>query len=542
MSTSCRRGGVVELFDRLTCPGYDLMAMGTPKQGPQPTPLVRLVDITKTFPGVVANDHVTWELQPGEIHALLGENGAGKTTLMNILYGLYRPDSGEIYIRGRKVTIRSPRDAIALGIGMVHQHFKLVPPQTVAENVALGLRGTPFWAPARTVGRRLRELSERYGLPVDPNRPIWELSVGEQQRVEILKALIRNAQILILDEPTSVLTPQEASELFKVLRRMKEEGHGVVFISHKLTEVLEVADRVTVMRKGKVVGTVPAAQADKPGLARMMVGREVVFRLTKKACTPGEAALVVENLSARNDRGLLALKKVSLVVCRGEIVGIAGVAGNGQRELVEVLTGLRRAEQGRVLILGREVTHCSARAIADTGVAHVPEERLRMGIVPGLTVEENLVLKKHHRPPFSQLGFLNLRAMRQFCRTAIEEYAIMTPSPRTPARLLSGGNIQKLILARELSGQPALVIAAHPTYGLDVGATEQIRQLLLHQRDEGAGVLLVSEDLEEIMELADRIAVMFRGEIVGELGGPEANLEELGLMMAGEKRMVREVP
>ena len=518
------------------------MANGAGIHTPEPKPLVQLLNVTKAFPGVVANDHVTWDLAPGEIHALLGENGAGKTTLMNILYGLYRPDSGEIYIRGRRVHIRSPRDAIALGIGMVHQHFKLVPPQTVAENVALGLRGTPFLAPTGVVGRRLRQLSERYGLPVDPDRPIWELSVGEQQRVEILKALIRNAQILILDEPTSVLTPQEAGELFKVLRRMKEEGHGVVFISHKLGEVLEVADRITVMRKGRIAGTLSTQEADKPTLARMMVGREVVFRLTKKACTPGEAALVVENLTARNDRGLVALKSVSLMVCQGEILGIAGVSGNGQRELVEVLTGLRPKEQGRIVVLGREVTDPSARRVSDLGVAHVPEERIRMGIVPGLSVEENLVLKKHHRCPFSQLGFLNVRAIRQFGRTAIEEYGIVTAGPQTPARLLSGGNIQKLILARELSGPPALVIAAHPTYGLDVGATEHIRQLLLRQRDEGAGVLLVSEDLEEIMELADRIVVMFRGEVVGEVTGPEATLEELGLMMAGEKRAMREVP
>ncbi len=507
---------------------------------PTPLPsrpaLVLLKDITKRFPGVVANDRVTFELRPGEVHALLGENGAGKTTLMNILYGLYRPDSGEIWVKGRRADIRSPRDAIRWGIGMVHQHFKLVLPHTVAENVALGLAGTPFWAPARAVAQKIRELSQRYGLPVDPDRRVWELSAGEQQRVEILKALIRGAEVLILDEPTSVLTPQEAQELFKVLSRMKEDGHGIIFISHKLDEVLSVADRITVMRRGRVVGTVLAQETNKTELARMMVGREVVFRLTKSTCQPGEAALRVQDLYARNDRGLWALKGVSFHVCRGEILGIAGVAGNGQRELVEVLTGLRRAERGKILLLGREVTNRSPRLLSDLGCAHVPEERIRMGIVPALPVEENLILKRHHRPPFCWRGLLRPRAIRSFAHRAVEEYAILTPSLRTPAKLLSGGNIQRLILARELSGRPAVVIAAHPTYGLDVGATEQIRQLLLRQREEGAAVLLVSEDLEEILELSDRIAVMFRGEIMGIVSAGEASLEEIGLMMAGERR------
>lgn len=503
--------------------------------------LVRVEEVTKSFPGVVANDGVTFEVRPGEVHALLGENGAGKTTLMNILYGLYRPDSGEIWVKGQRVVIRSPRHAIALGIGMVHQHFKLVLPHTVAENVALGLAGTPFWAPARVVSGRLEELCGRYSLAVDPDRRVWELSAGEQQRVEILKALIRGAEVLILDEPTSVLTPHEAAELFKVLERMKAEGHGVIFISHKLDEVLEVADRITVMRRGKVVGTVPAAEADKPLLARMMVGREVVFRLTKKACAPGEAALTVEDLDARSDRGTPALKGISFALCRGEILGVAGVAGNGQRELVEVLTGLRRADRGRVRVLGEDMTRAGARKLSDAGVAHIPEERIRMGIVPALAVEENLILKRHHRPPFCRGGVLQLAAVRRFASQAIEEYRIQTPNPRTPAKLLSGGNIQKLILARELSGDPALVLAAHPTYGLDVGATEQVREILLRQRDEGVGVLLVSEDLEEVTELADRIAVLFRGEIMGIVLAGEATLEEIGLMMAGERRAVSAV-
>jgi simple sugar transport system ATP-binding protein len=498
-------------------------------------PLILLEGVTKSFPGVVANDRVTLDVRPGEVHALLGENGAGKTTLMNILYGLYHPDAGEIYVKGRKVNIRSPRDAIACGIGMVHQHFKLVYPHTVAENVALGLQGTPFFGPARVVERGLRELGDRYHLPVDPKARVWQLSAGEQQRVEILKALYRGADVLILDEPTSVLTPQETAELFKVLARMKEEGHAVIFITHKLDEVMEAADRVTVMRRGKVIDTLPVAEMDKASLARMMVGRDVVFRISKAECTPGTEALVLRDLRALNDRGLPALRGISLTVCRGEIVGIAGVAGNGQRELVEVICGLRRAQGGEVVVLGQPLTNRSPRTVADAGVAHIPEERLRMGIVPGMTVEENLILKKHHRPPFSSGPLLRLAEVRKFAEQAIEEYEIMTPSPRTPAKLLSGGNIQKLILARELSGEPGLVVAAHPTYGLDVGATELIRQLLLRQRDAGAGVLLVSEDLEEILSLADRIAVMFRGEIMGIVEASEAELGEIGLMMAGTR-------
>jgi len=511
-------------------------SLGTPTAAP---PLLKLRDIVKSFPGVVANDHVSLEVRAGEIHALLGENGAGKTTLMNILYGLYRPDSGEIYVKGKRVHIRSPRDAIAHGIGMVHQHFKLVHPHTVAENVALGLAGTPFWQPARVVERGLKELSERYGLPVDPRARVWQLSAGEQQRVEILKALYRGAEILILDEPTSVLTPQETAELFKVLSRMKQEGHAVIFITHKLNEVMEVADRVTVMRRGKVVGTLPTAETDKGFLARMMVGREVVFRLSKGECHPGEEALVVEDLHALSDRGIPALRGVSFTVRRGEILGIAGVAGNGQRELVEVITGLRRAQRGRIIVLGEDLTNRSARKIADAGVAHIPEERLRMGIVPGMSIEDNLILKKHHRPPFSRGPLLQLRKVHAFAKRVIEEYDIMTPSPRTPAKLLSGGNIQRLILARELSGQPGLVVAAHPTYGLDVGATEQIRQILIKQRDAGVGVLLVSEDLEEVMALSDRIAVMFAGEIMGVVSAEEASLAEIGLMMAGERRQAQ---
>ncbi len=505
---------------------------------PQP-PALQLSDIVKTFPGVLANDHVNLEVRKGEVHALLGENGAGKTTLMNILYGLYRPDSGEIRIQGVPAQIRSPKDAINRGIGMVHQHFMLVRPHSVAENVVLGLQGTRFWRPDRAVRKRLTELGERYSLPVDPRARVRQLSAGEQQRVEILRALYRGAEILILDEPTSVLTPQEADQLFKVLQVMKDEGHAVIFISHKLDEVMAVADRVTVMRKGKTLDTVDIAGMDKPSLARLMVGRDVVFRLEKTTCQPGEEALVVEGLHARNDRGLPALTDVSLSVCKGEILGVAGVSGNGQRELVEVVTGLRKAERGRVTLLGKRLQKLGARSVADVGVAHVPEERLGVGVVPAMSVSDNLALKRHHRPPFSRGPLLSPGTIRKHALRAIEEYNITTPSPNTPVKLLSGGNIQKLILARELSGEPGLIVAAHPTYGLDVGATEQIRQLLLKQREQGAGILLVSEDLDEITALSDRIAVIFSGRIMGTVPAAEATLEQLGLMMAGTPQEVR---
>ncbi len=500
----------------------------------EPTGLLSLNGIVKHFPGgVVANDHVDLEVRSGEVHALLGENGAGKTTLMNILYGLYKPDSGEIRIKGNTVQIGSPREAIALGVGMVHQHFMLVPRHTVAENVALGLTGSPLWRPDRAVTKGLEELGQRYGLPVDVHARIGQLSAGEQQRVEILRALYRGAEILILDEPTSVLTPQEAQQLFEVLAHMRREGHGVVLITHKLDEVMAVADRVTVMRQGRSTDPVNTKDIDKPALARMMVGRDIVFRLTKSACEPGEEALKVEGLQARNDRGRQVLDDLSLSVCRGEILGVAGVSGNGQLELVEVIAGLRRPTKGRVQILGRDLTGKPARVVADAGVAHVPEERLGTGVVPSMSVRDNLILKRHHRPPFSKGALLQTQAIRHYAHQAIEQYGIVTPGARTPTKLLSGGNIQKLILARELSGEPVVIVAAHPTYGLDVGATEQIRRLLLKQRDSGAAVLLVSEDLDEITALSDRIAVIFEGRIMGIVPAAEANLDELGLMMAG---------
>ncbi len=500
----------------------------------QPPTLI-LRDITKTFPGVVANDHVTLEVRAGEVHALLGENGAGKTTLMKILYGIYQPEAGEILIRGRPAHIRSPRDAIARGVGMVPQHFLLVRRHTVVENVALGLPGTPFLFPLHQVEQKIQSIADRYGLAVAPRAAIWQLSAGEQQRVEILKALIRGAEILVLDEPTSVLTPQEARGLFKVLHRMKEEGHAIVFITHKLDEVMEIADRVTVLRKGRVVDTIPTAKTDAHALALMMVGREVEFRPAKAPRPPQGEVLAIEGLWANDDRGLPALRNVALSVRQGEILGVAGVAGNGQRELVEVITGLRPAERGRVQVLGKDLTNRSAREIFEAGLAHIPEDRLRMGVVPAMSVAQNLALRRYRYPPFSRGPLLDLHAIVDFARQMILEYGIATPGPQTPVRSLSGGNIQKLILARELAEQPTLIVAVHPTFGLDVAATQLVHTLLLHRREAGTGVLLVSEDLDEILVLSDRIAVMFGGEIIAILSAPTATPEQVGLLMAGER-------
>jgi len=502
---------------------------------PAPPPRLAVRDISKAFPGVLANDHVNLDVRAGEVHALLGENGAGKTTLMHILYGIYHPDSGEIDIDGRPARITSPKEAIELGIGMVPQHFLLIRRHTVAENVALGLGGTRFLAPLPPVERRIRDFGDRYGLRVDPRAHVWQLSVSEQQRVEILKALLRGARLLILDEPTSVLTPQEAEQLFAVLQRMKTEGHAVIFITHKLDEVFAVADRVTVLRKGQVVGTVRIADTSRGRLAQMMVGRDVDYALPARTPIGDDVALSVDDLWVRSNRDLPAVRGLSLSVRRGEILGVAGVAGNGQSELVEALTGLRAVERGGVRVLGRDVTNWSSRAIHAAGVAHVPEERIAMGIVPQMTVAENLVLNRYRYPPFARGPLLDAAAIERFSARQIAEYGIATPGPATPARLLSGGNVQKLILARELSTEPAVIVAMHPTYGLDIGAAQQIHSLLVRRRDDGAGILLVSEDLEEILTLADRIVVLFDGQDMGSALPGAVNRETIGLMMAGQR-------
>lgn len=488
----------------------------------------------KRFPGVVASDGVNLGVRQGEIHCLLGENGAGKTTLMRILYGLYQPDSGEIFLAGKRVKISSPSVALAHRIGMIHQHFRLVPTLSVEENVILGLdEGMgPFLRLGKT-RKKIAAIADEYGLSIDPRAKVWQLSVGQQQRVEIIKALYRESDILIMDEPTSVLTPQEVDQLFTTLRTLVDDGLTIIFITHKLDEVMQVSDRVTVLRHGKLVATLPTSQTDKPSLARLMVGREVVFRLEKNPLQQGEKLLEVIELHTLSDRGLPALRNVSFEVYGGEILSVAGVSGNGQAELAEVLTGLRKATSGQIFLGGKDITNRSAREITDAGVAHVPAERIKMGTVRNMSVRENLILKDYRHPPFSRGIFLNHKKAEANAQRAMVDYQIAAPSDNSAAKLLSGGNIQRMVLARELSGNPRLIVAAHPTYGLDVGATEQVRQVLLRQRERGAAILLISEDLEEVMALSDRILVMFSGGVMGILDAEGAELGEIGLMMAG---------
>ncbi len=508
-------------------------AAETPAQRPR-IQQVLMQGIVKRFPGVLANDHVDFEIRAGEIHALLGENGAGKTTLMKILYGLYQPDAGQIWIDGRPVRIPSPRAAIALGIGMVHQHFMLVESLTVVENVALGLpseRG--FLTDLTTVARRIQTLAQRYGLAVDPWAYIWQLSVGQQQRVEILKALYRGADILILDEPTAVLTPQEVAELFGVMRQMAQEGHGLVFISHKLHEVLTISDRITVLRDGRKIGTRPTRATTKEELARWMVGREVRFQWEKEPVAPGPVLLELVDIHAHSERGTPALQGVSLQIRGGEIVGLAGVSGNGQLELAEVIAGLRPVTQGQVRLLGQEVTAASPAVRMDMGLAYIPEERMRDGLIQEFSVAENLILRDHAKPPFSAHGWLRWSQVYRHSRHLVQTFRIKTPSLRTPARYLSGGNLQKIVLARELARRPQVIVAAQPTRGLDIGATEYVHAQLLAQRARGAAVLLISEDLDEILALSDRIAVLYEGRLMAVLPRAQATAERLGLLMAG---------
>ena len=499
------------------------------------TSIVTMRGIVKRFPGVVANAGVDFELRHGEIHALLGENGAGKTTLMNVLYGLYEPDAGEIFLRGEKVQFSSARDAINHGLGMVHQHFMLVQPLTVAENIVLGQRSPrePFIEDRKRLHKRLQALSDQYGLAIDPGAQVWTLSVGEQQRVEILKALYRGAEVLILDEPTAVLTPQEVDELLGVLRRLTEDGKSLVFISHKLGEVLAVSDRITVLRDGHVVDTVPASATNRQELASMMVGREVLREVSKGPAKPGEALLEVENLSALNDRGLPAIRNVSFEVRSGEILGIAGVAGNGQAELEEVIAGLRRATGGSVRICGQDVTNASPNKIGRCGLAHIPSDRYRRGLLPDFTVAENMVLERVGEPPFTRGGRLHQEAIRREARRLVAAFDVRTPSIEVEAAKLSGGNAQKLILARELARQPRVLLAAQPTRGLDVSAIEFVHRTLIEQRDAGLAVLLFSTELDEILALSDRIAVMYDGRLVSIVNAEDVDIYEIGLLMGG---------
>lgn len=500
---------------------------------------VELKDITKRFPGVLANDRVNFDVRAGEIHALLGENGAGKSTLMKMLYGMYRPSDGEIIINGETIVGAgvarpyTPADALARGIGMIHQHFQLVPGFTVAENVALGLKSSRgALTDLDVVSKRLGELGAQYGLYVEPHALVWQLAVGQQQRVEILKALYRDASLLILDEPTAVLTPQQVQEFFGILKRLRDAGNALIFISHKLYEVMAISDRVTVLRDGRVVGRAATRETNLKELARMMVGREVITQWAKPAPPQGAVVLDIQTLRVANDKGLDAVKNFSLHVRAGEILGIAGVSGNGQRELAEAIAGMRRAAAGTIHIGGKNVTNQAPARVIAAGVAFIPEERMTMGVVREFSVAENAILEMHAQPPLARRNFFDFDAIQKHCAKLVREYDVKTPSLDTPVKSLSGGNIQKLILARELDRAPRVLIAAQPTRGVDIGATEYIHKKLLEQRAKGMAILLISEDLEEVRALSDRVAVMYEGEIVG-IVPPDTSVEELGLMMAG---------
>jgi len=497
--------------------------------------ILELHGITKRFPGVLANDHIDLDLREGEIHALLGENGAGKTTLMNILYGLYKPDEGEIRVNGNRVEIHSPRDAIACGIGMVHQHFMLVPVFTVLDNVMLGdeyVRGGGF-LDRRKAANRILEISQQYNLQVDPFAYIKDLPVGLQQRVEIIKLLFREANILILDEPTAVLTPQEVDELFKIMKSLVASGKSIIFITHKLREVMEFSDRITVIRNGKVVGTTTPQEADQNKLAAMMVGRQIDLTIEKKPAAPQQVVLEVRNLKVLDARKLIAVNGVSFEVRAGEVLGIAGVQGNGQTELVRALTGMQHPIEGEIRILGKEMTHASPKEFFETGAAHIPEDRQKDGLVLTYPVKDNFILNTFYKPPFAQGIVLQQPQIIANAEELVEKFDIRTPSIFTTLSSLSGGNQQKVIVAREFSRPIKLLIAAQPTRGLDVGSIEYIHNRLIEKRDEGCAILLVSTELDEILQLSDRIAVMYRGRIVATVNAAEVTKEQIGLYMAG---------
>ncbi|MCF7875448.1 ABC transporter ATP-binding protein [Candidatus Bipolaricaulota bacterium] len=504
-------------------------------------PLIRMEGITKRFPGVLANDSVDLSIQEGEIHALVGENGAGKTTLMKILYGIYSKDGGQIFFEDELVNIEDPKDANNLGIGMVHQHFMLVPPLSVVDNITLGSEIAHRGVLDREEGkRRIQELANDIGFEIDPEAKIEDLSVGVRQRIEILKVLFREAEVLILDEPTAVLTPQEVESLYEILNNLQEQGKTIIFITHKLNEVMDISDRVTVMRDGKEVGTKEIEDTSKKELANMMVGREVLLRVEKEEPELGEELIRAENLTVTNDEGVELVSNVSFSIREGEVFGIAGVQGNGQTELIEALTGIDKFSSGTVEVQDSDLTNVDGKRIREEGVGHIPEDRLDRGMITDFTVTENFVLGYHTFERYSNRLFMKLRNMDKHAEEAVEEFDIKTPSTKTLAESLSGGNQQKLIVARELSQQPKLLIAAQPTRGIDVGAIEFVHKRLMEERAKGKGLLLVSSELDEIVSLSDRIAVIYEGEFTGMFDADEISKEELGVYMTGSKRQDKE--
>jgi ABC-type uncharacterized transport system ATPase subunit len=501
------------------------------------SPLLKMNNITKRFPGVIANENVNLEIYRGEVHALLGENGAGKSTLMSILSGFYKADGGYISINDKKVVFNSPKDSIKAGIGMVHQHFKLVDCLTVTENIILGLKGISHFYDLEKLHDQIGQFSKKYGLKVDPRAEIWQLSVGEQQRVEILKMLYRNVDVLILDEPTAVLTPREVEELFITLRNMAGEGKAIIVITHKLNEVMNVADRITVLRQGKTVATLMKNQTSKQELSRLMVGREVFFTYEKVDTEQKKSkVLSIKNVTVLNDKKVKALVDFSLDVHSGEILGIAGVAGNGQRELTEVIAGLRPVISGEIILEDNDLTNALPKIIIDSGVSLIPEDRMNTGLIGNLNIIQNLILKCFNEREFSNRGFFYLDYLNKYCTELISRFDIKTAGIHSPVKLMSGGNQQKLLLAREVSKRPKLIVAAYPSRGLDVGATQAIHNILLKQRSEGTAVIMISEDLDEIFSLSDRIAVMYEGKIMGIVKPQETDFESIGLMMCGEER------
>lgn len=502
--------------------------------------VVEMRNITKRFPGIVVNDRINLKLRQGEIHALLGENGAGKSTLMNILFGLYQPDEGEIFVNEQKVIMDGPNKAIQFGIGMVHQHFKLVQPFSVTENIVLGNEPRKGLAISyNNAHKEVEQLSKRYGLNVDPYAKVIDISVGMQQRVEILKTLYRGAEILIFDEPTAVLTPQEIDELMIIMRNLVTEGKSIILITHKLKEIMKIADTVTIIRRGKHIETIAKSATNPEELAEKMVGRQVSFHLDKKQSDPGEIILDIRNLVVKGRHGLKGLNGTSLVLRRGEILGIAGVDGNGQTELIEAITGLLKVSSGSVNLLGKDITNQSVRSISESGLSHIPEDRHKHGLILEFSVSENMVLSTYYRPEYNKNGFMNYKAIDKHAEALVAEFDVRTPNIYVSAGSLSGGNQQKAIIARELNHHPELLIAAQPTRGLDVGAIEFIHKRLVEQRNRNKAVLLVSYELDEVMQLSDRIAVLYEGQVVGEVLPEHTNDQELGSMMAGAKIMER---